>query len=143
MLRLSAALLLSFGLVCGQSFEVASVKPSPPGAYGLQIHGGPGSTDPGTASFSNIDLASLIIMAYDVNSYQLAGPDWLRNSRFEIVAKVPPGTTIPQYRVMLQICWPSVSSWPSTAPEGGPGFRFNCGEEWPETEGIQHPGDAR
>jgi uncharacterized protein (TIGR03435 family) len=90
----------------GPSFEAASVKPSPPAGAGRGpgrvVRGGPGSTDPGLATFTNIDLFSLMTMAYDVKPYQISGPDWLHTARFDITAKIPPGTSRPQYRLMLQ-----------------------------------------
>jgi len=88
------------------SFEVASVKPSPapaPGVYPRQqIRGGPGSSDPTTATFEFVDLASLVTMAYHIPRYALSGPQWLSSARFEITARIPPGTTADTYRVMLQ-----------------------------------------
>ena len=106
------AVFASLGLAHGQTadappaFEVASVKPSPlppPGQYPRPlVRGGPGSSDPGMATFENFDLASLVTMAYDIPRYRLSAPDWLPTSKFEITAKIPPGTTRPQYRLMLQ-----------------------------------------
>jgi uncharacterized protein (TIGR03435 family) len=93
---------LCTGLACGQSFEVASVKPSPPGPKARRIRGGPGSTSPGTVTLTYIDLASLLTMAFSVNPYQIVGPDWLTITRFDIAAKLPPGTTVEQYRLMLR-----------------------------------------
>ena len=87
------------------AFEVASVKPSPPprpGQYGALVRGGPGSSDPGMATFENFDMLSLVTMAYGIPSYRLSGPDWLSTTRFEIAAKIPPGATREQYRLMLQ-----------------------------------------
>jgi uncharacterized protein (TIGR03435 family) len=93
---------LCTGLACGQSFEVASVKPSLPGTKAREIRGGPGSTSPGTVTLAYSELASLVTMAYGVNPYQIVGPDWLGSTRFDIAAKVPPGTTVEQYRAMLR-----------------------------------------
>ena len=89
------------------TFEAASVKPSPPqapgrGGIGRVVRGGPGSSDPGLATFENMDLFSLVTMAYGVQRYQLAGPEWLGAARFEITARIPPGATRDQYRLMLQ-----------------------------------------
>jgi uncharacterized protein (TIGR03435 family) len=53
-------------------------------------------------TFENIDLASLITMAYNVPRYRLSAPDWLATTRFEISARIPPGATREQYRLMLQ-----------------------------------------
>jgi uncharacterized protein (TIGR03435 family) len=89
-------------MACGQSFDVASVKPSPADAKSRRILGGPGSTDPGTVTMTNVDLLSLVTMAYGVNPYQIVGPDWLGSTRFDIAAKVPPETTLEQYRLMLR-----------------------------------------
>src|ERR1700684_3189218 len=85
------------GLADGQTgdsqpaFEVASVKPSPPPgpnrsdrSVGRRVRGGPGSSDPGEATLTNIDLFSLVTMAYDVKAYQLSGPGWLDTAMFDI-----------------------------------------------------------
>jgi uncharacterized protein (TIGR03435 family) len=101
MLRMLAVLVCA-GVAAGQSFEVASVKPSTTGPKGPPVHGGPGSTDPGTVTLTFIDLSRLIAMAYGINPYQMVGPDWLSSSHFDIAAKLAPGTTVQQYRLMLQ-----------------------------------------
>jgi uncharacterized protein (TIGR03435 family) len=87
------------------SFDVASVKPAalpPAGRGGFIVRGGPGSSDPVLASFANIDLFTLVAMAYGVRRHELSGPDWLKTARFDITARVPPQTTENQYRLMLQ-----------------------------------------
>jgi uncharacterized protein (TIGR03435 family) len=40
--------------------------------------------------------------AYDVKNYQINGPAWLDTERYDIVAKVPPGSTKEQVNVMWQ-----------------------------------------
>jgi uncharacterized protein (TIGR03435 family) len=90
------------GLASGQSFEVASIKASPETARSQQLRGGPGSSDPGTVMLTGINLLNLMTMAYGVNSYQIAGPDWLSTARFDIAAKLPASTTVEQYRAMLR-----------------------------------------
>jgi uncharacterized protein (TIGR03435 family) len=98
--------LLSLVSAGAQTFEVASVKPTTPlprGAFSPPlIRGGPGSTSPGSATIQNVDLFTIVAMAYDVKLFQLSAPDWLHNSRFDIVAKLPAGATVAQYRLMLQ-----------------------------------------
>ncbi len=49
-------------------------------------------------------MRQLLIRAYGVKPYQVAGLPWMDkdNERFDIVAKVPPGTTADQFNVMLQ-----------------------------------------
>ena len=50
----------------------------------------------------NFSLRNLITFAYGLNSFQLTGPDWLQDQRFDISAKVPDGTTKEQFNIMLQ-----------------------------------------
>ena len=87
-------------------FEVASVKPAAPPAPGRSasstVRGGPGSSDPALARIENIDLFSLVAMAYGIQRSQLTGPAWLDSARFDINARIPPGATTEQYRLMLQ-----------------------------------------
>jgi uncharacterized protein (TIGR03435 family) len=89
-------------LARGQSplaFEVASVKPGKGmsgGMIRIGMSGGPGSADPGTITVENYPLRQLIQRAYNVKPYQLNGPDWLGDTYFDIVAKVPAGTTADQ-----------------------------------------------
>jgi len=88
------------------SFEVASVKPSAPPAAGrsgnYNMSGGPGTPDPSRFACENFDLASLIMLAYDIPSYRLSGPAWMRDTKFDIVANVPSGSTKEQFRLMQQ-----------------------------------------
>jgi uncharacterized protein (TIGR03435 family) len=90
-------------------FEAASIKPSGKGqlidVLGVVIpqpmRGGPGTSDPGQISFANASLKTLIAAAYNVNRYQVEGPKWLDLAGFNIVAKVAPGATKEQVRLML------------------------------------------
>ncbi len=87
------------------AFEVASVKPAPPptpNLFMMGTRGGPGTSDPEHASFSNVTQRMLIAQAYDVQDYQISSPGWLESERYDIVAKVPKGTTKEQFRLMLQ-----------------------------------------
>ena len=89
----------------GPTFEVASVKVSPPSTDGRVIRGsggGPGSTDPGTFTASNMPLKPLLVRAYNVKTYQIEGPEWLDSDGFDITAKIRPGATVEEFRVMLQ-----------------------------------------
>jgi len=96
-------------LAFGQSptFEVASVKPSTPGwekggVYFGPARGGPGTPDPGQITWSYPTLKTLIMTAYDVKAYQVTGPVWLDNERYDVIAKVPPGATQQQVNVMWE-----------------------------------------
>jgi uncharacterized protein (TIGR03435 family) len=91
-------------------FEVASIKPSPPsgGPRTVSRKGGPGTGDPTRVVIQNYALESLILDAYEIQTYQLAGPDWLIGAfgptalRFDVDAKVPEGTTKEQFQQMFQ-----------------------------------------
>jgi uncharacterized protein (TIGR03435 family) len=89
----------------GLSFEVASVKlaaPQPGGRGMTTVTGGPGSPDPERASYTNITLKNLLMTAYAVKQYQIAGPAWLDTEHYDIIAKVPPDSTKEQFSQMLQ-----------------------------------------
>jgi uncharacterized protein (TIGR03435 family) len=86
-------------------FEVASVKLAPPpDPRGMRVsmRGGPGTKDPGLFRCENCGLSALITGAFDIQDYQLSGPDWMQNTRFDVSAKIPLGTTKDQYLLMLQ-----------------------------------------
>lgn len=87
------------------TFEVASVKPAPPptpGPFRTGMRGGPESSDPGQATFSNVNQRFLLATAYNVQDYQISGPGFLDIERYNVVAKVPKGATKEQFRLMLQ-----------------------------------------
>ncbi|SPE41398.1 conserved hypothetical protein [Candidatus Sulfopaludibacter sp. SbA3] len=68
---------------------------------------GPATSDPSRVVYHNISLATLVRLAhlgniYACRSYVLSAPQWLDSEGFEIAAKLPPGTTWPQLRTMLQ-----------------------------------------
>lgn len=87
-------------------FEVVSIKLSAlpgRGAIRLGRQGGPGNGDPGRVTFTFSTIRDLIVDAYTVKQSQVSGgPNWLDSLRFDIVAKVPDGTTKEQVKVMLQ-----------------------------------------
>jgi uncharacterized protein (TIGR03435 family) len=99
---------LAFGQPApNQTFEVASVKPSAPvppngGVYFGPPRGGPGTPDPGLITWSYATLRALLMTAYDVKTYQVAGPAWLNTERYDIVAKVPAGAAKEQVNAMWQ-----------------------------------------
>jgi len=81
-------------------FEVASIRPSPPGApaqlsLGLRIDGA-------QVSLRQFALKDELAVAFNVKQYQISGPDWLATERFDIVAKLPDGAPRDQVRPMLQ-----------------------------------------
>jgi len=70
-------------------FEVASVKPSAPGApdrfnIGVRIDGA-------FVIVKEFSLKNYIALAYGVRDFQVSGPDWLGSSKFDLNAKFPEG----------------------------------------------------
>ena len=85
------------------SFEVATIKPSVPGAPGQSILVGRGGGNLFTTT--NTTLNDLIIFAYGLHQRQITGaPSWLEAEKFDITAK-PEQTGVPdatQLRTMVQ-----------------------------------------
>jgi uncharacterized protein (TIGR03435 family) len=109
-----AGLVLVMSALCAQSnapapaFEVASIRPADlptPGAFrggpppqfraGMQLDGS--RLDWGLAS-----LADMIEYAFRVKNYQVSGPDWMRSSRWNILARLPEGASQNQAPEMMQ-----------------------------------------
>jgi uncharacterized protein (TIGR03435 family) len=89
------------------TFEVASVhavdmsqlqeamKAGKMPKFGLQIDGL-------RAEYNFMSLQDLIAIAYKVKTYQIAGPDWLPQTRFNIAATMPEGASRDDTPAMLQ-----------------------------------------
>ena len=92
MTRAAAGMLLTCcAVLLGQGFEVVSVKPADANARG----GGMGLPN-GTFTATNMPARSLITLAYDIPSFQLAGgPSWIGDQRYDVVAKMPAGAVKP------------------------------------------------
>ncbi len=83
------------------SFEVASVKPSPlpdmaklrdEVRAGRMMRFGP-YVNASRAEYIYMPLRDLIAIAYKVKPYEIIGPAWLPEDRFDIVAKMPDGAS--------------------------------------------------
>jgi uncharacterized protein (TIGR03435 family) len=74
---------------------------SPEGIATTQT-GGPGTSDPGRITIVNRTLHRLLIEAFVLKGYQLQDPPSLDQVRYDIVAKIPPGATAQDARVMMQ-----------------------------------------
>jgi len=92
------------------AFEVATIKPSPPMDPAKMVAamqaGGKmpigASIDSHRAEYMYLDLKTLLTYAYGVKPYQITGPDWMSTTRFDIVAKMPEGSTKDDAPKMLQ-----------------------------------------
>jgi len=98
---LAAASALAQAQTGGPAFEVASVKPSGPKSV-RGSSGGPGTSDPGRYTFGSATLEGFIAIAYHVDYFQISSKVPLDEQRFDLVAKLPEGTTREQFRVMMQ-----------------------------------------
>ena len=87
----------------GPKYEVASVKRSDPSGPPItSLSGGPGTRNPGQLVGERITISALLIKAYGLLPWQIVAPSWLKDEPYDITAKIPPGTTVEQARVMLQ-----------------------------------------
>jgi uncharacterized protein (TIGR03435 family) len=97
-------LLLGASAFAQPTFEVASLKPSPP-AGGDLININLGTARHGELTLTNTTLSECIRYAYALPSDdQVAGPDWVKDKlvRFDIIAKAAPDTPVDQLRLMLR-----------------------------------------
>ncbi len=84
----------------GQSFEVASVRPSAP-RTGKGVRIGT-TTTPGRLTYTGVSLKMILVTAYKVKSYQISGPDWPASDQFDVLATYPPSAPRDQIPLMLQ-----------------------------------------
>jgi uncharacterized protein (TIGR03435 family) len=88
------------GSLSAQRFEVASIKPN-------TSDNGDSSSKlaPGELFIENVSLQKCIALAYNVSEDRdgaIVAPGWVRETRYDIVAKIPAGSQPEQARVMLQ-----------------------------------------
>ena len=108
-IRALCVILLISGLVFAQtSFEVASIKPVELNIQAMaallasgKLHLGM-NVDGGRVDIGLLSLGELIPIAFKVKAHQVAGPDWMKDQRFDIIAKLPDGATKEQVPEMLQ-----------------------------------------
>jgi uncharacterized protein (TIGR03435 family) len=76
------------------AFEVASIKEALPlsveNSQSGRFHVGI-NLDGSRADYGFMSLADLIPYAHRVKRYQLSGPSWMHETRWDILAKIPPG----------------------------------------------------
>ena len=106
---MKAVLLLLLPALAAQTFEAASVKPVSPDRGGGRIvvgmtgrEGGPGAGDPTRVRYAVIDMRFLISESYGERGLRIVGPDWVDHEFYQVDATLPPGTTLEQFRAMLQ-----------------------------------------
>jgi uncharacterized protein (TIGR03435 family) len=82
------------------SFELATVKPSPPDARG----GGSGMDPGGRFTAHNLSLKGLMLLGYGLHPRQIeGGPAWFETDKFDIVAKADTAGTPNKSQVMMMV----------------------------------------
>ncbi len=82
-------------------FDVASVKlAAPDDDAPSYMRGGPGTSDPELITYQRQPLSRLLAVAYGLDFDQISGPGWIGTDLYSIVARIPPGTTKEQLRLM-------------------------------------------
>ncbi|HXR96675.1 MAG TPA: TIGR03435 family protein [Terriglobales bacterium] len=82
------------------ALDAATIKPNNSGSGSSHTNG-----DPGRITFENVTLLSLIQTAYGLTRYQIAGPDWMNDVRFDAVVTftgIPKDATGAQRRAAEQ-----------------------------------------
>lgn len=79
------------------AFDAASVKPNTSGSGSSSSNGSKGQI-----VMINLTLKRLIERAYNVQPFQVTGPEWMESVRFDIVAKYPPDTKSEDRPLMLK-----------------------------------------
>jgi uncharacterized protein (TIGR03435 family) len=88
----------------GPVFEVASVRPAAnAGIKGMDIR----RDDAGGIRMSNVNVRTMIVLAYMIQEHQLAGaPGWTESERYDVLAKAPAearkNDTWPMLRALLE-----------------------------------------
>src|SRR5690349_7805824 len=86
-------------------FEVATIKLAPPLNPAMvasgKLHVGM-NVDASRVDIGFLSLNDLILLAYKIKQHQLTGPEWMKNQRYDILAKIPEGATKEQVPEMLQ-----------------------------------------
>jgi uncharacterized protein (TIGR03435 family) len=125
--RVVTALFLLLAISHAQSpsplqFEVASIRASGPligegdafpKGMGIPadgtVAGGPGSSDPERITYTRVVMLRILREAFGLDADQILGPNWLyelddplHSQRYDIAAKVAPGTTRQEASLMMQ-----------------------------------------
>lgn len=89
----------------GPEFEVATVRPAPEITIELarsgKLHLGM-NIDHSRVDIGGLNLSAILQAAFTLGDGQIAGPDWMKSARFDILAKMPDDATEDQVPQMLQ-----------------------------------------
>jgi uncharacterized protein (TIGR03435 family) len=79
------------------SFDVVSLKPNKTASNSSSS-----STHNGILTGTNVSLRNFIMRAYGMLDYQISGPEWLQDERFDIAAKPPAGAGEKDFPLMMR-----------------------------------------
>jgi uncharacterized protein (TIGR03435 family) len=77
------------------TFDVASIRPAEPKGEAIEVV-------PGSVTMRSFRMVSVIRWAYGIQEYQVSGPGWLTEARFDIVAKAGSPAPESDLRLMLR-----------------------------------------
>jgi uncharacterized protein (TIGR03435 family) len=87
----------------GPVFDEASIRPSQtPQGRGLPSLREDIKTEPARLTMSNVTLNTAARWAYKLGVYEISGPDWISNDRYDILATAAAPVSEDQIRTMLQ-----------------------------------------
>jgi uncharacterized protein (TIGR03435 family) len=124
------------------AFDVASVRVAP-GMMGREgMHGMPVSIkiEPGTVTMRSATFRNVVRWAYHVVDFQVTGPDWIDQQRYDIVAKASGEASEDQMRLMMQALLADrfkltahkqtkeASAWVLGVGKNGPKFKESAAE---------------
>ncbi len=105
--------------------------------YGPQIHGD-------RAEYIYVTLKHLVTEAYQTQGYQVNCPDWFTKDYYDVFAKMPPGSTKEDSRLMLAIAaGGSLQAGSALGTPGGTGGRAGRCQRRREIEGVPRRGARR
>jgi len=99
-----ALLTVAAGAQTAPAFDVASIRVAQGTAGREGMHAMPSSikTEPGVVTMRSASFRSVVRWAYNVVDFQVTGPDWMDQQRYDIVAKTPAGASDEQLRLMMR-----------------------------------------
>jgi uncharacterized protein (TIGR03435 family) len=79
------------------AFDAATVKRSAPDSRGSNMR-----ANPGRLTCTNVPLKQYVVSAWSLKDYQVTGPDWIADERYDLSATMPAGTPTGDVLSMLQ-----------------------------------------
>src|SRR3954471_13875575 len=124
------------------AFEVASVRVSTSGGGRghMNMFASPIKVAPGSLTMRGISFRAAVAWANDVKEFQVNGPSWIDEARYDIVAKSAGPASPEELRLMLRTLLAErcklvshrqtkeMSAWIVTVAKNGPKFKMSEGD---------------